>query len=108
MDRAIAAIREDLGTSKERAAERATIKAVRWSTAKLLALVGVVAVSAGGGIVTTLRARDVIAHAEGRREQRLDDFEREVGRRFDAVNVDLDRLYLLFKMPRTAPQEPHE
>ena len=62
---------------------------------------------AGEGAAAGLAERGS-RRARRRREQRLDDFEREVGRRFDAVNVDLDRLYRLFNMPRTTPQEPHE
>lgn len=84
-------------TVEERAAEKATIGSVHWSTAKLLALFGVVAISAGGGIVTTIKARDAIAHAEGRREQRLDDIDR-----------DVSRLFSLFNLHRTTTQEPHE
>lgn len=89
MDRTIAAIREDLGTSKERAAERATVAAVRWTTAKVLALLGAAGLATGGGIWTSIQARDALraaeAHARGQREEhdvgqdrRLDEFARRL------------------------------
>lgn len=76
VDQALAELRKDVGTSDERRAERATVKAVKWTTAKVLSLIGAAGLIAGGGVWQTLRAREAIAAAEGRRAGELDEHER--------------------------------
>lgn len=65
---------------EEYLAARATIRSIRWGTAKLLAAVGLAATIAGGGIWTTIKARDAIARAEGRKEQHEIDQDRRLER----------------------------
>lgn len=76
VDEQLADLRADVGTSDERRVERATVRAVKWTTAKVLGLIAAAGLIAGGGVWQTLRAREAIAAAEGRRSGELDEHER--------------------------------
>lgn len=83
----LAALRADLGTTKDRERERKVVSAIRWTTAKVLALLGAAGLAAGGGVVATLRARAAMEAVDARHAGALDAHERaqdeSIGRLFD-------------------------
>lgn len=66
-------------TVEERLAERATIRSIRWTAAKVLAAFGLAATIAGGGIWQTIETREERARLAGKSEQH----EAEQDRRLD-------------------------
>lgn len=82
----LAALRADVGTPEERQAERRIVRGIRWTTAKVLALIAAAGTLAGGGLWQTLRARadarEAIARAQGQRDQHEIDQDRSLERLF--------------------------
>lgn len=82
----LAQLRKDVGTTEQRAAERKTVAAVRWTTAKVLALLVASGSLAGGGAYQSLRARSAAADAMARAAGKDDEHERaqdeSIGRLF--------------------------
>lgn len=80
-------LRKDVGTTEQRTAERKTVGAVRWTTAKVLALLSASGLIAGGGAWQAIRARatakEAIAAAAARVEATHDEHERAQDRRLD-------------------------
>lgn len=72
LTRTVEELREDLGTKKEREAERRTVAAVKWTTAKVLALISAAGLIAGGGAWQALRATATAKEAVAAAAARVD------------------------------------